>query len=147
MDRMIERHWSGACTLAVALLSGFGAPAPRSRTGTWERGSFEKGGGVLVVVDDADGTRFQLQLSRGGEVNNLGFLEGRLTVTDGLATHVRRSEGSHCEITFRFERETVVLKQTVGSSGECEFGHGVDAGGTYRRTSRKKPTFDLSPED
>lgn len=132
--------------LAVALLIG-GAPAPRSLTGTWERGSFEKGGGVLVVIDDAEGTRFQLQLSRGGEVNNLGFLEGRLTVRDGRATHVRTGEGSRCEITFRFDRETVVLKQAVGSSGECEFGHGVYADGTYRRTSRKKPALDLIPED
>jgi hypothetical protein len=133
--------------VAVVLLASGGAPVPRSLTGTWERGSLEKGGGTMVVIDGAEGTRFQLQLSRGGEVNNLGFLEGRLTVTDGLATHVRRGDGSHCEITFRFVRETVVLKQTVGSSAECAFGHGVYADGTYRRTSRKKPTLDLIPED
>ncbi len=133
--------------LALALLAAGGAPAPRSLTGTWERGTFEAGGGTLVVIDDAEGTRFQLQLSRGGPVNNLGFLEGSLTVKDGLATHVRRGDGSHCEITFRFARETVVLKQTVGSSAECDFGHGVYADGTYRRISRKKPTLDLIPED
>ena len=132
---------------ALVLLAGGSAPAPRSLTGTWEWGSFATGSGVLVVIDDADGTRFQLQLSRGEPVNNLGFLEGRLTVKDGLATHVRRDGQSHCEITFRFARETVALKQTVGSSAECDFGNGVSADGTYRRTSRKKPTLDLIPQD
>jgi hypothetical protein len=135
-----------AAALAVMLLAGGGAPAKPSWTGMYELGSFEKGGGTLLVIDDAEGTRFQLQLTRGGEANNMGFLEGRLTLKDGMATHIRRGE-SHCEITFRFVRETVVLKQTVGSSAECEFGHGVYAEGTYRRTSRKKPTLDLAPED
>lgn len=132
-----------ALAVAVVLLAG-GAATP-SRTGTWTWGGDAKeAGGTLAVVDDGEGTRFQLQLSRGAPSYNMGFLEGSLTVEGGRATY--RSRDGACAIAFDFARETVVLKQTLGDDADCGFGHAVHADGTYRRISRKKPKFDLIPE-
>jgi hypothetical protein len=104
----------------------------------------KEAGGTLAVVDDAEGTRFQLQLWRGAPSFNMGFLEGRLTIEGGRATW--RSPDGACAIAFAFARETVVLKQERGDDAACGFGHAVSADGTYRRISRKKPKFDLIPE-
>lgn len=126
----------------VVLLAGGTAP---SLTGTWTWGSFEKGGGTLATIDDPAGTQFQLQLSRGAPTYNMGYLQGRLAVKDGRATFVQAEDGFRCEIAFTFTRESVVLK-TLSADNGCPFGHQVHADGTYRRTSRKKPKFDLLPE-
>ena len=123
--------------LAFALLVAGGA-AP-SRTGTWTRD-----GGTLAVVDEAQGTRFQLQLSRGAPSYNMGFLEGSLKIDDGRATY--QSPDGECTITFAFARDTVEVNQERGDDFDCGFGHGVYANGTYRRTSRKKPKLDLLPK-
>ena len=124
--------------LAFALLAAGGA-AP-SWTGTWTRD-----GGTLAVVDDAQGTRFQLQLSRGAPSYNMGFLEGRLTVKDGRATFAHVEAGMPCEIAFTFTRGSAVLER-IGDDSGCLFGFQVHADGTYRRISRKKPKFDLIPQ-
>jgi hypothetical protein len=126
--------------MAVVLLAGGGT----SLTGTWTWGGGAKqAGGTLAVVDGAEGTRFQLQISRGAPSYNMGFLEGALAVEDGRATW--RSPDDACAIAFAFGRETVVLKQERGSDADCGFGHAVSADGTYRRTSRKQPKLDLMP--
>jgi hypothetical protein len=120
------------------------ALALASLTGTWSWTGPQESGGTLAVVDDAGGTRFQLQLSRGAPSHNMGFLEGTLAVEGGRATW--RSPDEACAIAFAFARETVVLKQERGSDADCGFGHAVSADGTYRRTSRKKPKLDLLPQ-
>ncbi|MET0553369.1 MAG: hypothetical protein ABW221_10050 [Vicinamibacteria bacterium] len=123
--------------LAVALLVAGGA-AP-SRTGTWTRD-----GGTLAVVEDAQGARFQLQLSRGAPSYNMGFVEGTLEIDAGRATY--ESPDGECTITFTFARDTVEVDQARGDDFECGFGRGVYANGTYRRTNRKKPKLDLTPK-
>jgi hypothetical protein len=137
---MIERH---GLAMALVLLAG-GGGAPPSWTGTWTWGGDAKvAGGTLAVRDDEEGTRFQLQISRGLPTGNMGFLEGRLTVEDGRATY--RSPDGTCAIAFAFARGAVVLK-TIGDDAGCSFGNQVHADGTYRRVSRKVPEFDLIPE-
>lgn len=129
--------------LAVVLFVVGGSGVP-SWTGTWSwGGDATVAGGTLAVRDDAEGTRFQLQISRGRPTGNMGFLEGRLTVEDGRATY--RNQDGTCAIAFAFTRRSVVLK-TIGDDGGCSFGNHVHADGTYRRISRKKPKFDLIPE-
>jgi hypothetical protein len=115
-----------------------------SLTGTWSWTGPQESGGTLAVIDDAGGTRFQLQLARGAPSYNMGFLEGTLAVEDGRATW--RSPDGACAIAFAFARETVVLTQGRGSDADCGFGHAVSADGTYRRNSRKKPKLDLLPQ-
>lgn len=135
-----------ALLMAVVVLAGGGGTAPPSWTGTWTwgGGASDAAGGTLAVVDEAAGTRFQLQLSRGAPSFNMGFLEGALAIEDGRATW--RSDDGACAIAFAFAREAVVLEQERGSDADCGFGHAVRADGTYRRTSRKKPKLDLVPE-
>jgi hypothetical protein len=136
-----------AAAVALVLLAGGGAPATPSLTGTWTWGGedAEEAGGTLVVIDDAEGTRFQLQLSRGAPSYNMGFLEGRLTVKDGRATFAHVEAGMPCEIAFTFTRGSAVLER-IGDDSGCLFGFQVHADGTYRRISRKKPKFDLIPQ-
>jgi hypothetical protein len=129
--------------LALALLQG-AAQKPGSLTGTWEWGDAERGGGFLLVVDEPTQVRFQLQLWRGAPSYNMGFLEGQLSVKDGKATFSSREADMACDITFAFQGNKVVLRQT-GSDAACGFGHAVAADGTYERTSRKKPVFQEQP--
>jgi hypothetical protein len=134
---------TGAAALALVLIAA-GTPPTPSLTGTWEWGSFEKGGGTLATLEEPEGTRFQLFLARGAPGYNTGSLEGRLTVKDGRATYLQVDGAYRCEITFAFARGSVVLK-AIDEAG-CPFGYQVHADGTYRRTSRKKPKFDLIPQ-
>ena len=115
-------------------------------TGAWERGDFEKGGGLLLVIDDPGATRFQLQLWRGAPTYNMGWLEGPLSVKDAKATFVSREGGSTCRIDFVFSGSNATLRQVEGSDAECGFGHAVYADGTYIRKSRRKPVFQKRPE-
>jgi hypothetical protein len=132
-----------AGALALMLVAG-GAPARPSWTGTWRSGGAKAAGDILVVVDDAQGVRFQLQLSLGAPSYNMGFLEGTLAVENGRATY--QSDDEACVITFAFARETVAVKQERGSDFDCGFGHSVLATGTYRRVSRRKPQLNLLPK-
>jgi hypothetical protein len=133
----------------VLALSLAAAPARASDgllTGTWERGDFEKGGGLLLLIDDAGVTRFQLQLWRGAPTYNMGWLEGQLKVKDAKASFVSRENGSTCRIDFVFRETNATLRQVEGSDAECGFGHAVYGDGTYVRKSRRKPVFQKRPE-
>jgi len=125
-------------------------PAPATRegalTGTWERGDVEKGGGLLLLVDEPGATRFQLQLWRGAPTYNTGWLEGELSVKDAKATVVSREGGGTCRIEFVFSASSAILRQVEGSDADCGFGHAVYADGTYIHKSRRKPVFQKRPE-
>ena len=125
------------------------AAAPTSDgllTGTWERGDFEKGGGLLLLIDETGATRFQLQLWRGAPTYNMGWLEGQLRVKDAKATFVSREGDWTCRIDFVFSGSNATLRQVEGSDAECGFGHAVYADGTYIHKSRRKPVFQKRPE-
>ena len=115
-------------------------------TGTWERGDFEKGGGLLFLIDDPGGTTFQLQLWRGAPTYNMGWLKGQLKVKDAKASFVSREGEWTCRIDFVFSGASATLRQVEGSDAECGFGHAVYADGTYVRKSRRKPVFQKRPE-
>lgn len=139
-----------AVLIRAALLLSLAAIQAGARdglvTGTWERGDFEKGGGLLLLVDDAGATRFQLQLWRGAPTYNMGWLEGQLKVKDAKASFVSREGGWTCRIDFVFSGTSATLRQVEGSDAECGFGHAVYADGTYVRKSRQKPVFQKRPE-
>jgi hypothetical protein len=125
--------------LALMLVAAGGAPP--SLTGTYSWGTWERGSGTLLVIDEGGGARFQLLLDRGAPTHNQGVLEGRLTVKDGRATYESREERFRCRIEFAFARGTAVVRQAPGVDADCGFGYAVTVDGTYKRTSRKKPTF------
>jgi hypothetical protein len=92
----------------------------------------------------ADSVRVQLACSRGAPSYNRGFLDARLAVRAGVAVFTTTEYGSPCEIRVRFRGAHARVAQ-AGSDGACGFGFGVSAEGTYTRTSRRRPPFDLGP--
>ena len=131
--------------VAACMILILGAAVDSGTTGTWEWGSPEKGGGILLLREGPSGVDFQLELWRGAPTQNMGFLEGRLEVKAGKATFLQREGNWVCEIAFVFDGEHVKLRQVQGSDAACGFGHAVYADGTFKRTSRKTPVFRKQP--
>jgi hypothetical protein len=130
---------------APAILSGLAsllllAAAPAPLTGTWSRGDPEHGGARLLTRPQSDGVAFQLECWRGAPSHNSGFFAGRLRVANGRGSFRSQEPGAACEIEFLFSGEHVTLRY-LGAASECGFGAGVDAQGTYHRTSREVPEF------
>jgi hypothetical protein len=71
---------------------------------------------------------------------NTGELSGTATIEGTVATLKPLETEDGCTITLSFKAG----KMAVSQEGECGFGAGVSAGGSYRRVSARKPTF--SPE-
>ena len=45
-------------------------------------------------------------------------------------------------MTFKFVRPGILKITQEGGDFECGFGHNVMAGGTYRKVSSKRPSFE-----
>jgi hypothetical protein len=75
-----------------------------------------------------------------GQMANTGDLSGTATIEGTVATLKPPETDDGCTITLKFKAG----KMEVSQEGECGFGAGVSAGGSYRRVSARKPTF--SPE-
>lgn len=126
------------CAALLAVAQPGGAPTPRSVTGTYAwTGRDHAGCTVKVAPAGRDRIRYDLDCNRGGPSYNQGSDAGELRLAGGVA--VRKM--ARCELRFRFQGERLVVAQT-GSDADCGFGAGVYAGGTYRRTSRRTPSFD-----
>jgi hypothetical protein len=92
----------------------------------------------------ADSVRLQLACSRGAPSYNSGSLAQRLVLRSGVAVFATMEFGDECVIRVRFRGAHARVGQT-GTDAACGFGLGVHAGGTYARTSRRMPPFDLEP--
>jgi hypothetical protein len=73
----------------------------------------------------------------GGPMANTGELSGTATIEGTVATLKELETVEGCTITMTFKAGKMVVRQ----DGECGFGAGVFAGGTYRRVSSRKPSF------
>jgi hypothetical protein len=85
-----------------------------------------------------------LPVRAGAPSYNQGFLGARLALRAGVAVFTTTEYGGRCEIRVRFRGAQARVEQ-AGSDGACGFGFGVYADGTYTRTSRRRPPFDLGP--
>ena len=67
-------------------------------------------------------------------------LHGAATPLEPVRAAVFKPEGrgADCQITLKFAEG----KLAVGQKGLCDFGRGVSATGTYRKTSNRKPQFE-----
>lgn len=106
----------------------------------------QAGAGCWLEVGQVthDSVRVQLSCTRGAPSWNLGFIDERLAVRGGEALWSTTEFGGQCELRFRFSVSGATVEQTGGDAA-CGFGFGVNAGGSYTRTSRRPPPFDLSP--
>jgi hypothetical protein len=103
-------------------------------TGTWVK----RGGSTLLVIDPGKFADFQFELSGGPPSFNQGFLQGKLSIIGGKATFVH-PEMPECKIVFTFHAHSVVVEQV--NLGDCGFGSGVYALGTYKLQNRKPASF------
>jgi len=73
----------------------------------------------------------------GGPGANTGELSGVATIEGTIATLKEPEAPEGCTITMNFKAG----KMEVLQDGECGFGAGVLADGSYRRVSNRKPNF------
>ena len=78
--------------------------------------------------------------SPAGPMANTGMGDGTAFITGNTAIFRPEGTDDECKITMTFDRARLVVKQ----EGSCGFGLNVTADGTYRRVSRRKPTFERS---
>jgi len=146
MTRMIKLAALAACVVAVVM------PPPESSgmntsqavvtaaqvNGTWKnsRNEFK----VLALGKN----RLKVQFygtheyrTAAGPGANTGELSGVATIEGTIATLKEPETPEGCTITMTFKAG----KMEVSQDGECGFGAGVSAGGSYRRVSNKKPNF------
>ena len=74
--------------------------------------------------------------SEGERMANSGTGEGVAVIEGNVATFRPDGADEDCTITLKFVRGRLVVTQ----AGLCGFGFNVEAGGTYKKVSRK-PTF------
>jgi hypothetical protein len=153
---MLLKHGVLLSLVLAGPLTGDSAPL----TGTWRSGDSEKGGGIILVIEGADGADFQLELWRGAPSYNMGSLEGHVNIMEGRGVFETQVDPWVCRIDFEFSGDQLVLKQTgkrldgppqdtfspADSDVACGFGHAVFADGIYRRTSWKRPVFRKPPD-
>lgn len=85
-------------------------------------------------------------MQNGEPMVNLGNVTGIADIEGDTAVYTAENEygNGDCQITIKFTKpgEIKVTQDSSGSS--CGFGHNVGAGGTYKKISSMKPTFDDS---
>lgn len=119
------------------------APA---NTGSYALARSRGAGCELQVAPVAkDSVRLQLSCTRGAPSYNMGFLDERLPLRAGVVVFRSLEYGGPCEIRMHFRTRTAQVTQ-IGDAAACGFGYGVDASGTYARTSSRVPPFDLAPD-
>ena len=73
-----------------------------------------------------------------GVMANVGGGHGIARIEGDSAVFKPEGRGADCQITLKFAEG----KLAVGQKGLCDFGRGVSATGTYRKTSNRKPQFE-----
>ncbi len=84
---------------------------------------------------------YPIALPNGENTANMGYLDGEATIKGDIATY-HSDEFGPCTITIKFVRRGTIKVTQDGSDADCGFGHNVFSGGTYRKVSSRKPTFE-----
>jgi hypothetical protein len=103
----------------------------------------KEAGGTLYVYPESDSTVLvALDISNGPPAFHLGNLYQRVAVRRGVGHCAFQSEeySQDCQLRLAFAAQAVVITTEQGH-GECGFGQGVAADGTYRRTSAAVPPY------
>ena len=82
-------------------------------------------------------------MQNGMPMANVGQADGIAHIT-GDTARFKPMPDENCELVMRFVGKTLRVT-TQGSYMACGFGHNVIADGVYRKTSSKKPKFELNP--
>jgi hypothetical protein len=109
----------------------------------WGDPKRKEAGGTLYVYPESDSTVLvALDISNGPPAFHLGNLYRRVVVRRGVGRCAFESTEytQNCRLRLAFSPQSVVIETEQGH-GECGFGQGVSADGTYRRTSSAVPQY------
>jgi hypothetical protein len=109
----------------------------------WGDPKRKEAGGTLYVYPESDSTVLvALDISNGPPAFHLGNLYRRVVVRRGVGRCAFQSaeDTQDCRLRLAFSPQAVVIETEQGH-GECGFGQGVSADGTYRRTSSAVPQY------
>jgi uncharacterized protein len=134
--REAQGHWlkrvRNSCPDAACMLAAYkkrnaellATGAPKGRVGTYDtdRASVD----VLEVTPGH--LRFELTARLDDDGGNFGQLCGEVDVKNGKGTFIAKDD-PECQLRWSFAKDG---KLTLAQEGECGFGAGVTANGTYR---------------
>ena len=93
--------------------------------------------GTVAVYPETDSTvLFFINVNRGEPSYNMGFLYGRLKLTNGKGIFETADKG--CRWMVQFTKNLLVIC-TIGQAYDCGFGNGVVADGLFKQTSKEIP--------
>ncbi len=130
------------CVLAQPLAAQRASVSGAEVTGTFRA----KGGNEFKILALGKG-RLQVEFNgvyaykvKGDLMANIGSASGIATIEADKA--VFKPEGTDaCTITLVFTKPGELKVEQEGDSPDCGFGHNVNAAGTYRKVSARKPVF------
>ncbi len=130
--------WALATAVAVTA-SPARAQAPVLAPGTYAQVSpvtkkVAKIGNVVVLVRGKTGRlAFSVNAIRALDLNQ-GFVAGTLPAGGHSVVWSQKSDGADCRLTFTANASGLAIEQDL-KFGDCGFGYGVTADGTYLRTA------------
>lgn len=80
---------------------------------------------------------------QGNLTANLGKALGTADIEGDTAIYRQSDKYGKCKITIKFVRPGTIKVDQDATESDCGFGQNVQADGTYRKTSGRKPKFDL----
>jgi hypothetical protein len=106
--------------------------SPTTWEGTWYRNLLFNEGIMMIGNVQNNEFQFNISVSSGG---NQGTISGFAKIEGQKATRIK-TDYPDCNMTFTFEKESVVINAT-GAGFTCGLGNGVSLGGRYEKKYRK----------
>lgn len=141
MSRCLRAAAGALAWLLVSLAGSAGAAQPgRFVPGTYEqidtvtKKPLDLGSRIVIMAGKAGQLGFSLNAVRQSD-QNLGFIAGLLPpALPGVWTH--NAESGNCKLTFEPVSNGLRVTQDL-TFGDCGFGYGVNASGTYLLVAQK----------
>jgi hypothetical protein len=80
-------------------------------------------------------------MANGELMANTGQLDGEMSIKGDTAVF-SSTEFGKCTITIKFVKPGLIKVTEDADAQDCGFGNNVDASGTYKKVSGKKPSFE-----
>ena len=93
---------------------------------------------ITVYPEFDDYIIFYIKIQKGGPSYSSGTLLGRARIDNGVATFI--DSENYCKLSLTFTKNSLIVRSLQGQY-ECGFGGGVIADGTYKRISKKIPSY------
>jgi len=101
------------------------------------------GNGNAIIYPENDSTiLFYLDVSQGAPSFNMGSVYGRVKIHNSKGVFYSKTDYDErgCKLSFNFIKNNLLIK-TIEPFNECGFGNGVEADGTFNKTSSITPSY------